>query len=285
MNIEPGEQQKKRKDLSDSLRKLRKAAGISGERLAVRCAMSQAKISRIERGRTLPTVIDVERIVKALEVPGDVAHELIAVARRANVQHTSWRTAAEMGLWRKQDELKALAASSTVVRQFLPAIPSGLLHVPEYARAALSPMVPSDPVRDVDRAVEARLGRQAVLDDLDRRFVFLLTEQAVRWKRASREVMARQCEHMAAASERSNVDIAVIPQSAEVYGAALNTFVIYDDRLVLAELFSGEVVLRDPRDVSYHLELFRFFLEHAISGNEATEFLHSVGAGFMRDLD
>jgi transcriptional regulator with XRE-family HTH domain len=107
--------------------------------------MSQAKISRIERGRTLPTVLDVERILKALDVPRGLASELITLARRANVEHTSWRAMAEIGLWRKQTELKKLAESCTVQRLFLPAMPSGLLQVPEYARAALSPL--SRPVR------------------------------------------------------------------------------------------------------------------------------------------
>jgi hypothetical protein len=189
--------------------------------------------------------------------------ELVALARRVNVQHTSWRAASEMGLWRKQDELKALAESSAAVRQFLPAMPGGLLQTEEYARQALSPMVSSDPVRDVEKAVQARLARQATLDNSARRFVFLLTEQAVRWKYANSKVMAAQCERIAAVSERPNVELAVIPQYAYVSGGPLNTFVVYDDRLVLVELFSGEVALRDPRDVSHHLQVFEFFLSHA----------------------
>jgi transcriptional regulator with XRE-family HTH domain len=112
---------------------LRKAAGLSGERLAVRCAMSQAKISRIERGKTLPSVIDVERILKALEVPPEAARELIGLARRANVEHTSLRSIAELGVWRRQLELKALSESAAVQRIFLPAIPSGLIpRLPQF---------------------------------------------------------------------------------------------------------------------------------------------------------
>jgi transcriptional regulator with XRE-family HTH domain len=53
--------------------------------------MSQTKISRIETGRTLPTVLDVERILKALAVPDEVADELLRLARRANVDYASWR--------------------------------------------------------------------------------------------------------------------------------------------------------------------------------------------------
>jgi len=54
-----------RPDLADTLRKLRKAAGLSGERLAVRCAMSQAKISRMTgeletRTRTMQIEINID---------------------------------------------------------------------------------------------------------------------------------------------------------------------------------------------------------------------------------
>lgn len=279
MNTEPND--RSRTDLAGTLGKLRRAAGLSGERLAVRCAMSQAKISRIERGKTLPTVQDVERILRALDVPLNLASELMALARRANVEHTSGRALAELGLWRKQAELKALAESCEVQRLFLPAIPSGLLQVPEYARAALAPVVGSSPARDVDRAVQARLDRQSVLDDPARRFVFVLTEQAVRWRYAARSVIAEQCEHMARLSERPNIDIAVIPLNAEIPNAPLNTFVVYDDRLVLAEVFSGEVSLTDPKDIAHHAELFDFFYKHALTGDRARSALLSARDDFM----
>lgn len=270
-----------RGDLAATLRKLRKAAGLSGERLAARCAMSQSKISRIESGKALPTVVDVDRILTALEIPADVAAELLSMARQANVEHKSWRAVAETGFWRKQIELKALAESCSVQRHFLPAMPSGLMQVPEYARAVLTTRVPSDPAMDTDKAVQARLERQKTLDDESRQFAFLLTEQAVRWRFAERSVMAQQCEHMARLAELPQVTLSIIPLSAEVTGPALNSFVIYDDRLVIAELLSGEVTMRDPKDVQHHLELFEFFSKHALHGSRAVAFLLAARDDFM----
>jgi len=285
VSIDPDEQPHGRQDLAGALRKLRKAAGLSGERLAARCAMSQTKISRIESGRLLPSVVDVERILKALQVPDRATEQLLTLTRQANVEHTSWRTVAEMGLWRKQAELKALADSSTVMRHFLPAVPSGLLQVPEYARATLSPVLPGDPARDVEKAVQARIDRQASLQNVNRQFNFVLTDQAVHWRYDKPSVMERQCRHMAKISLRENVNISIIPQSVTVGSAPLGTFVIYDQRLVLVELYSGEVALRDPRDVSYHLEIFDYFLSRALTGKEATSFLLSVADEFMQECD
>jgi transcriptional regulator with XRE-family HTH domain len=75
--LEPDNREQGRRHLAATLRALRKAAGLSGQRLAVRAAMSQSKVSRIESGRVLPTVIDVERIIKALDIPPDVTGELL----------------------------------------------------------------------------------------------------------------------------------------------------------------------------------------------------------------
>jgi len=273
-----------RESLAEALRELRRAAGLTGERLAVRASISQSKISRIETGETLPSAIDVERILNALEVPPQIRHDLIELARRANIDYKSWRVYARTGIWRKQDELKSLEASAKVMRHFLPAIPTGLLHVYDYAVKSLGKTVPSENERDPERLARARLERQSVLDDPSKRFIFLLTEQAVRWRRADSAVMARQVARMAdISSTKPTVDIAIIPQHVEVDGSPMNVFVAYDDRMVVVELFSGEVVLRDPRDIRHHLELFDFFLGHALTGDDATRFLLSVEDEFMRE--
>ena len=57
--LEPDSGAQGRKHVAEALRELRKAAGLSGERLGARAAMSQSKISRIESGKIVPTVVDV----------------------------------------------------------------------------------------------------------------------------------------------------------------------------------------------------------------------------------
>jgi transcriptional regulator with XRE-family HTH domain len=282
--LEPDSDQH-RKNLADTLKQLRKAAGLSGERLAVRTSMSQSKISRIESGRSLPTVADVELILNALEVRSEAREELLSLTRTANVEYTSLRSSARMGIWRSQTEIKALAESSAVVRQFLPAIPSGLIQTREYARSVLTPVVEGRPARDVDRAVQARLDSQGVLNDESRRFHFLLTEQALRFKQAPSSVMAGQLRYMSEVSGRTNVDLAVLPSFTRTGSAPLNVFVVYDERLVTVEMFSGGMALRDHRDISYHLNVFKHFRERALSGDDARDMLAAIADEFMRARD
>jgi hypothetical protein len=93
---------------------------------------------------------------------------------------------------------------------------------------------------------------------------------------AGSAVQAEQLRHLMAVAERPNVELSVVPAGVEANVPPLNVFVVYDDRLVLVELFSGEIALRDPRDVAYHLNVFNYFLERALSGDRAVAFLREI---------
>lgn len=262
-----------RRNLAIALRDLRKASGLSGERLAAKAKVSQSKVSRIETGRTIPTVADTERLLKALEVPSGVASELLSAARAANIEYASWRSVARLGIWHKQTELKALTEDSRTVRQFMPAMLPGLLQVEDYARETLTPKVDGRPARDVERAVKARLTSQEVLDDDSRRFVFILTEQAVRWPQAESNVMRAQLLHLIDVSRRRNVDLGILPMDAPARIPALNVFCLYDDRVALVENYGGELALRDPRDIAYHQNLFDYFYGFCLVNGDAREYI------------
>jgi transcriptional regulator with XRE-family HTH domain len=56
------------------LRALRVASGRTGDSIARKAAMSAGKLSKIENGRVLPSVQDVELILTALEVSVEAKH-------------------------------------------------------------------------------------------------------------------------------------------------------------------------------------------------------------------
>jgi Domain of unknown function (DUF5753) len=202
----------------------------------------------------LASVTDVERILTALGARQELTDELLALARLANTEFQGVRSSLKRGLHQKQRELAALEADATHVRFFLPTMLSGLLQTPEYARATLS-VFPGDHAQ----AVAKRLDRQATLYNPAKRFSFILTEAAVRWQLVEPAVMAVQLGRLASLSELPNVRLGVIPLDVHVPDGPLSTFTCYDDRIATAETFGGVIMMRDPRDVAYHLELFAFF--------------------------
>ncbi|GAA2013298.1 hypothetical protein GCM10009839_04990 [Catenulispora yoronensis] len=271
--IEPEEQAQQRSDLAAALKELRLASGLSGERLAVRTGMSQTKISRIETGRTLPSVFDVQAIVRALEVPKHEADELLTLARSANTEFHDVRSSRRRGLEHRQRELAKLEQDSHEIRFFLPTMLTGLLHTPEYARASMT--------NPQAAATAKRLERQGILYDREKRFTFLMTESAVRWPILGAEGMAVQTDHLASVANLTSVRMGVIPTKPVCpLPSLLSVFVVYDERLATAETYGGLVVMRDPRDVAIHLERFRLFEQHAFWGTEATDLLASIAAEF-----
>ena len=223
----------------------------------------------------LPTVTDVERILTALGARGDLTDELLALARLANTEFQTVRTSLRRGLYQKQRELAALEADAAHIRFFLPTMITGLLQTPEYARASLG-VFPGDQAQ----AITKRLDRQATLYNPAKRFTFLLTEAAVRWQLVEPAVMAVQMGRLSSLSELPNLRLGLIPLDACVPDGPLNTFTAYDDRIATAETFGGVIMMRDPRDVAYHLELFAFFERYAVWDNDVRSLLATYAQSF-----
>ncbi|QNP71224.1 helix-turn-helix transcriptional regulator [Streptomyces roseirectus] len=268
MTLEPEELGPSRSDLAGKLRELRKRAGLTGDRLARRCNMSQSQISKFETGKKAPTLVDAERILRALDAsPEDVA-EVMALARVANTEWQDKRSSWRRGIEKRQVELASLESESRELRYFLPAMITGLLATPDLIKASLSHVS-----GDVSRTVAKKLERQAVLYDTSKQFTFLLTEQAARWSIIPAPAMTVQIDHLASLSRLPNIRMGVIPIGTLMPRGPMNTFTVYDERLVTVENFTGRMVFRDARDISEHLAVFSEFERHARFGDEARNLL------------
>ncbi len=239
--------------------------------------MSQSKVSKIETGKVIPSIVDVERILQALNAPPRVLAEVTALAKLANTEFQDVRSLLRKGLEKKQHELSGMEISTTDFRFFLPTMITALISTPEYIRASLA-HIPGD----TSKATAKKLERQAVLYDTAKKFTFVLTEAAVRLPLGSPALMALQLDRLTSLSYLSNIMLGVIPVTERPPRGPLNTFTIYDERLVTAEIFTGAVVMRDPRDVAFHIDLFKRFSDIALFGDDARERLTEWATGFRR---
>ncbi|MER7044840.1 helix-turn-helix domain-containing protein [Streptomyces jumonjinensis] len=268
MTIDPEQLGQPKQELAALLKELRKRAGLTGDRLARRCNMSQSKISRIENGKIQPSLLDLERILRAVMAPPEVIEEVITLARLANTEWQDLRSLRRRGLEKKQTELAGLESSSTEFRFFLLSMITGLLSTPEYIRASLA----HSPA-DVTKTIARKLERQEVLYDTRKRFTFILTEQAVRWPLLPPAAMAMQIDRLASLTHLTNVKLGVIPITGHKPMAPMDTFTVYDNTLATVENTTGVVILRDPRDIDMHLELFSTLEGYALFGDEARALL------------
>ncbi|MEU1268945.1 helix-turn-helix transcriptional regulator [Streptomyces sp. NPDC005799] len=278
MTFEPEQLGQSKNDLAQTLRELRKRAGLTGDRLARRCNMSQSQISKFETGKKTPKLVDVERILRALDAPADIVAEVSALARIANTEWQDKRSSWRRGMEKRQAELASLEREAKELRYFLPSMITGLLATPEYVRASLT-HTPGDPSKTVARKLE----RQAVLYETSKTFTFLLTEQAVRWAIAPASAMAIQIDRLVSLSHLPNLRLGIVPLGAVVARGPMNTFTVYDNRLATVENFTGRMVFCDSRDVLEHLAVFSLFERHASFDEEARSLLRKWASTF-RDL-
>lgn len=242
--------------------------------------MSAGKLSKIENGRTLPTVQDVDLVLSALGVSEAVKEQFLATARAEATQATAWRLLRRMGPWKHQNTIKAIEANTAVLRLFQGQLIPGLLQTPEYATAVFS-LPPALPDETRARTVAARLERQATLYEDSRSFRFVICEHVLRWLICEPAVMALQLDRLVSLSRLPNVAIGVVPLTGRMPDFPMTCFSIHDDRLVIVETFHSEITTRDPRDIQTYVDTFERFADVALYGHDMRALVESIRDEFL----
>jgi transcriptional regulator with XRE-family HTH domain len=272
-----------RAELGAALRVLRQASGKEAKAVARSAVMSTSKLSKIENGRTAPSVVDVERILTALGVSEEIKAEYMAAARAQATEATAWRLYRRMGFHRKQEQIRALEQSMTLLRLFQPSLIPGLLQTPEYMRAVLSGKGLGEEM--LTRTIGARIARQAVLYEPGKELRFVLTEPVLRWRLLPPLMMAGQLDRLISLSRLPHVDIRVVPLAVPQRDVPGHSFVIRDDRMVTVETTHAEMVVTDPRDVSLYVTKFERFAATALADDAMRGFVESLRNEFLREQE
>ncbi|MFF4159426.1 helix-turn-helix domain-containing protein [Streptomyces sp. NPDC001678] len=265
-------------DLGKALRELREAAGKQAKAVARGAAMSPSKLSKIENGVLAPSVIDVERVLVALEVSDEVKGRLAEVARQVATEATAWRIYHRSGLHKHQDALGAVEARTSLTRTFQPSCVPGLLQTPEYVRGVLRNRELTDDA--LEKMIGARLRRQEVLYDRERAFRFLVTESVLRWRLIPAPMMAAQLDKLVTMSRMPNVTVGVVPLAAAMPGLPTCSFVVFDARLVIVEIPHAEITTSELRDIELYVSKFESFERVAVYGED----MHSLAAAIRDDF-
>jgi transcriptional regulator with XRE-family HTH domain len=270
-----------RRKLGAHLRDLRESAGKTTRQLAAVLDMSQSTLSRIEHGKAAPTWAQVRAWAAVTGASDDAREALFEVAEVALAVGESWRQLLQ-GKLHLQDIVRETEASARMVRTFQQTLVPGLLETPEYARYVITLVGRGDV--DPDTALAGRLARQAALHDPTRRFDFLLTEAALRWRPAGPpSILAGQLDRVLSLSVLPNVIIGVLPSDAVAVAAPWVGFAIYDNRgddppLVTVELPHTYLTLTQPEDVAAYRALWDEMWKTALTGEAADEFLRRLAA-------
>ncbi|MEC3915635.1 helix-turn-helix domain-containing protein [Nocardia sp. CDC160] len=265
-----------RQQLGVELRRLRDMAGISGRELAKRVGISQSTLSRIEAGHVVPPLPQVLDWAKAVGADADCQHSLRALTEVAHTPEVHDWASSLADRPHLQDDVRAFEEDAQVVRNFQPSLIPGLLQTADYARRVFATFDPPYTPDAAAAALAARLERQRVLYDPTKRFEFLITEAALRFRPGPHRVLLAQLDRIISIETLDTVTIGVIAQDIEASTTIPHGFVIYeneDHALASAEPIPGSMVTRGPDLVDAHRRRWDALTRMAMFGTDAHEFL------------
>lgn len=274
-----------RHELVTGLRALRLDLGRSTTELANQLGWSQSKVSRVERGVTLAKPGEVDAWARALRASPELRKRLIELAEQQGVELARWKQAVAPGRRRRQEEIQALEAAAGVIWVFAPNIVPGLAQTARYAETMFR--MGRDQglsVEEVAGAVEARLARQAALNDPDKRFELLFTETAVRRSLLPRADMLAQLSRLVEVSQLVNVQMGVIPFATREHTHTYHGFSVLGDpdtderALALASTVTRRLTVREPDEVREYIAHYRRLAEGAVFGDELVKLLREISA-------
>ncbi|MGH4015648.1 MAG: Scr1 family TA system antitoxin-like transcriptional regulator [Pseudonocardiaceae bacterium] len=266
--------------LGGLLRRLRKAAGLSGPVLAGRLGVSQSHLSRVELGEAVATAELVDHWTRETGASQADRQAAVGLAEAVATEFVTWREALASGLVKRQrDALAAEAAAATMIA-YVPALIPGLMQTAEYAMQLVAGKYPDR--EDVAEAVAVRMQRQVILYSRAKTLRWVIGEAGLRWRVAPPEVMAAQLDRVAALAVEPHLDVRVLPfeRTAPVWHD--HGFTILADRtdgepdLIRLELLTGLVNITDRTEVAQYRDTYERLADLALPGAEAVPLIHRV---------
>jgi len=262
--------------LGKRLRELRQAAGLSGRQLAESLSWPPSKVSKLENGRQTPTDDDIRGWTGATGSAGET-EALLASLHTLEVQHAEWQRQLKVGLKPHQREIADLDAKTRLFRAFESTFIPGLLQTAEYARCRFAQSITVFKVRnDIDEAVAARVQRQDILYRPDKRFHFVLTEAALRYRMCPPEIMLGQLDRLVSFSALPNVKLGIIGFETAYVVAPAHGFWLLDSDRVMVETFSAELNLAQPQELVLYGGIFDALAAVASYGRSARMIINRV---------
>ncbi len=276
---EPQEPRVKRQRLAAELRRQREMAGISGRELADRVGISQSKVSRIESGATTPSVPAVQAWADAVGASAEARAQLSALTEAVFAEVQAWRAALPVG-GHLQGQIEQREAAAQMVRVFQPSVVPGLLQTAEYARRVFGLFHVPYEDDDLAKAVAGRLNRQLALYDEERRFAFLITEAALRWRPGPPKVLHAQLDRISSLATLDNVSIGLIPQDVEATTSIPAGFDILDghdgESVVTIEIQHANLIVTEPDHIADYEHAWSLLNEMAVYDEKARALLSRI---------
>lgn len=271
----------RRRRLAAELRRLRNEAGLTIDEASSTLGWPPSKISRTENRQYGISASDVRKLLDLYEVKDQ--------ERRAHLSDLA-RRATERGWWQsfKVDSTYAnligLEEEASSIRNYEPELVPGLLQTEDYAREVIHAGWRSLTADEIDRQVEVRMARQAILKrggPPPPQVTVILNEAVLRRQVGGAETMRAQLGHLATVHERANVTVQVLPFTAGPHAAMVGPFQFLDfpdpadPGVVNVENIMGTLALEKPDELRGYGEAWNAIQALALSPADSRTIINS----------
>jgi len=233
-------------------------------------------VSKLENGRQTPTDDDIRGWTRTTNSESET-EALLASLHTLEVQHAEWQRILRTGLKPRQQEHIEWDQRTRLFRAFEATVIPGFLQTAEYARARFAEGIRRLKLpNDINEAVQSRMMRQEILYRPDKKFHFVLTEAALRFRLCAPDVMLGQLDRLISFSQLCNVRLGIIGFETQYATSPWHGFWLYDQERVLVETFSAALDLRQPQEIELYGSAFEQLAAVASYGRSARAIINRV---------
>lgn len=257
--------------LGRQLRDLRVDSGIKMRDAARFLKRDPSTMSRLETGIYPLLEDDVRALLDLYGVSDDALRRSLL-----RLSNETWRT----GWWDGYaDDVEGtfidyvwLESRATEIRTFDVTTFYGLLQTPDYAREIIRAVDRDASTEQVDRWIELRIMRQAILERSAPPDISMIVDEAIlRRQVGANGVMAGQLRHLIDLAERPNIEVRVLPFTAGLHASPAGAFKI----ISLPEPFPEVACVESPAGAAYleapHVQHFADVYDQLRDSAETTD--------------
>ncbi len=268
--------------LGRTLRDLREGAGLTLAEVGARLGCSSATVSRMEVGKTRPSIEDVLAALELFDADAALRERCLRLASQASAR--PWWAPYRMVL----GEYIALETEAVLLRSWQPLAIEGLLQTEAYARAVFE--AGSADSKSIDLQVQARMARQHLMQGPDPLAVsVILHEHALRTPVGGLEVMRAQLAHLADVAQWPNVTLRILPRRIGAHPGMGGAFVLItipeDPPYVFVEGAPGEIITSKPDFVRDYERRWEQLTTAALRPEDSSEILETIAKEIGSDAD
>jgi transcriptional regulator with XRE-family HTH domain len=264
--------------LARELRRLREGAHLTIEQVAEKLELSPSTVSRMETAQVGVRPRDLRELLDIYQVPDAQREGLLQIARERR-QQPWWQEYRDL----PNVVLAGFEADAASITQYSALLVPGLLQVEAYGREVLAAIrVDARPV-DIERRMELRLNRQALLTSESAPLYWVILDEAVvRRPVGGPEVMAAQLEHLIRKAELPSVTLQVLPFSAGAHAGMDGEFTIFgyrepeDPDVVYIENTGGDAYIEDAEVTRRYRRIFDHLRAAALDPAESVRMLADI---------